>query len=94
MTDCTECQVVSPDTICTKPVHSIHQITQHNWIHHSNVSYHAQTRVSLAYNGGYYTADALVASIIINKLDNGNEVHYDDIEQAILDTTSLTHQHT
>ena len=40
------------------------------------------------------TCDELVVSIINNKLDNGNEVHYDDIEQAILDTTSLTHQHT
>ena len=36
------------------------------------------------------TGDELVASIINNKLDDGNEVHYDDVKQAILDTTSLT----
>ena len=36
--------------------------------------------------------DELVASIINNKLDNGNEVHYDDVKQAILDTTNLQYQ--
>ena len=36
------------------------------------------------------TGDELVASIINKKLDDGNEVHYDDVKQAILDTTSLT----
>ena len=38
------------------------------------------------------TGDELVASIINNKLDDGNEVHYDDVKQAILDTTNLQYQ--
>ena len=36
------------------------------------------------------TGDELVASIINNKLDDGNEVHYGDVKQAILATASLT----
>ena len=38
------------------------------------------------------TGDVLVASIINNKLDAGNEVHYDDVRRAILDVGSLNHQ--